>query len=184
MATPRGARGRIINARNASFCEFPINPGEITYTKGSKLIETETPGVSDAFVQWSSGGAESFSLSLRIHGEDNLRIRGNQIRNNAVPREISTADASQSYSVAGEAEWFLQFLHPVQGNQPGSDQGPDKVIVRVGRALPGVLALVENVKITYGNNDFTADLEPCDATVDISFKRVQFKPRFANDVWR
>lgn len=175
LAGAKVKRGRLTNARTGTFLEFLYNPTEVSESMGVNMSEDNLPGASDPLIHFASGKVRQISFKLDLCGESSLRFRGVNLIN-AAKNDVKPPDGT--YSIAGEIEFFQSFTFPVNPKFPGADGGNDKAVFTLGRLWDGVLVAVVdvNLKVT----EFTPDLEPSRATIDLTLKRVVTETVFAD----
>lgn len=174
-------RGRITNYRTGNFVEFHHNPNRITKKKGTTLSVDQLPGQSDPLVRFASGNLETIDFVLDLCGESRLRRFGAQLFNGAVP-EFPIEDADESYSVAGEIEFWESFQHPVDPAIAAARFAePDQVVFTFGRMFQGVLCAVQDLEVE--PFEFDPELSPTKAQVKVKLARIVTKQRFADSIW-
>ena len=105
-------RGRWTNQRTGLSHTFLYNPATIEEKKSANLSVDDIPGFSDPLVRWASGGVNTLSFDLMLDGEGRIRHDDVTLYNGL--RDLGDIDdANDTFSLAGEIEFFESFLHPV-----------------------------------------------------------------------
>jgi hypothetical protein len=199
----RADRGRLTNARTGDSLVFAINPNTINMKSGSNLAKDAIPGSSHKLVRWMSGKDRSISFTLALHGEIQLRFgmklnNGNDPAPGGQPKATTGTRASVTYGADGQAvdsdpasysiDSYIKFLEsftfPVDPeDQPGNGGvGCDIVLFSFGPSLRSVPCIVEDLSIKL--IEFDQQLNPVQATVDVSLERYVTETVFSHEVWR
>lgn len=189
----RADRGRLTNARTGDSLVFAINPNTITMKNGSNLAKDSTPGSSHKLIRWMSGKDRSISFTLNLHGEIQLRFGiklnngndpapGGQPKANGSRNEIVEDPAS--YSIDSYVKFLESLTYPIDPeDQPGlGGTGCDIVLFSFGPSIRAVPCVVED--ITTKLTEFDPQLNPVQATVDISLERYVTETVFSHEIWR
>lgn len=182
FTAPKVRRGRMTNFRTGRFLTFVYNPPSIEEKKSANLVIDAIPGDGDPLVRWASGGPNHIRMDLNVDGDGRLRRGGAQLFNGAKGvNEFPISDASKTYSIAGEIEFFEQFLHPVSQNVRGGTGAPDDIIFTMGRRYQGVRCTMVDVDIRI--IEFDSELNPSKAHIKIAMVRRNIRSRTSGDIW-
>lgn len=183
---PKIRRARFSNYRTGLSQEVMYNPTKIKENKGANLIITPIPGLADPMVDWASGKVSSIAMKLRFDGEIRLHRRGQpgaQLLNGAKGiAEIPLDRAGETYSIAGEIEFFEQFDFPVQQGMASGQRGePDLLVFTWGRRYQGVLCQMQNLSIDI--YEWSPAGDPVKAELTFALVRKVLTSRWSHDVW-
>jgi hypothetical protein len=170
-------KGVMTNVRTGITKQFSINPHTVRKKNGSHLSEDPIPGFSDPKLDYAAGKTRTFSFQLQLDGEMTLRNFQTQALNNVYPQRDL-----KSYSIAGEIEWYESMTFPVDPNLSGNNKGGlDMFAFTMGSHMQSILVFVEDADTTI--IEFSPDLEPTKATIDLTLKRIAPTNVFSNQVW-
>jgi len=185
LRTPKVKRTRVTNYRTGVYWVFLYNPDRITEKKGSNLVIDPIPGYGDPKVTWASGKPNIIDFSVILCGESRLRRSGTQLFNGAKGvAEFPLDQHDDTYSIAGEIEFFEQFQYPIEEGlgTAGDTRGePDLLVFTHGRRYQSVLCAVGDVNIDIF--EFDPDGNPTRAKIDMQLVRKLEKSRWAHEVW-
>lgn len=172
------SRASITNFRTADKMEFSLNPSSVKETKGDPWAIDGIPGTSDPKLAFGSGKVSTIKFSLNVDAEVTLRRRGVPFGNGA---SVSRPMSQKSYSVAGEIAFLESFTFPADTAE-GGNGAPDTLIFRMGSRYPGIVCLMATCDIDI--TQFTPQLEPARAKLDITLYRYVFENRVSSVIWR
>lgn len=177
---PKVVRGRFTNVRTFESMEFAINPTKIKEKKGANLIEDPLPGQSDPLVRWASGKTSAITIQLELDAEMTYRRFAARHANYASDGEA----VPEVWTVDGEIAFIEQFQFPVgdEDGVGGEAFGPDLIAFTFGPRYPGVVCALDDLDIDI--EEWTPDLRPTKAKLNIVLKRQVTTNRFSNTIFR